>query len=402
MGKIRTEFYLYSYYFSVLGLVIFGTSFSKYQVIGPIYLHDFVLLILTASIIINPPRILPFTPVVIILVISFIYFMISLFLKRTPVELIVRQYALFGYMGCYYLIFSKTLGTPLQSYKSFIFFVGMLSVFIQLVYVIYLVTNDVPILEEYHYFTPAIVLGIIICGASILAFIKSVSLKLMLFFLVLALSTSTGHSSAALSLLVSLGLYFLFGVSKKSKLLVATGCMVGLLLLYLLLPQFQDNNASFRLIAWSSALKRIFVENFGIIGEGFGIPYFDRPLILELYDSLGSVGFFGVDRVNEGYLSSVHNSFLTIFLSVGFVPGILIFLPFKRLFIYIKNAAAIRTPDDDFIFLSLIGISVWCSFNEILELPHSAGLFWFVYFSSLSMTVQPKMETSVIHTTSSI
>jgi hypothetical protein len=201
---------------------------------------------------------------------------------------------------------------------------------------------------------------------------------------------------------VSLGLYFLFGVSKKSKLLVATGCMVGLLLLYLLLPQFQDNNASFRLIAWSSALKRIFVENFGIIGEGFGIPYFDRPLILELYDSLGSVGFFGVDRVNEGYLSSVHNSFLTIFLSVGFVPGILIFLPFKRLFIYIKNAAAIRTPDDDFIFLSLIGISVWCSFNEILELPHSAGLFWFVYFSSLSMTVQPKMETSVIHTTSSI
>jgi hypothetical protein len=386
----------------VLGLVIFGTSFSKYQVIGPIYLHDFVLLILTASIIINPPRILPFTPVVIILVISFIYFMISLFLKRTPVELIVRQYALFGYMGCYYLIFSKTLGTPLQSYKSFIFFVGMLSVFIQLVYVIYLVTNDVPILEEYHYFTPAIVLGIIICGASILAFIKSVSLKLMLFFLVLALSTSTGHSSAALSLLVSLGLYFLFGVSKKSKLLVATGCMVGLLLLYLLLPQFQDNNASFRLIAWSSALKRIFVENFGIIGEGFGIPYFDRPLILELYDSLGSVGFFGVDRVNEGYLSSVHNSFLTIFLSVGFVPGILIFLPFKRLFIYIKNAAAIRTPDDDFIFLSLIGISVWCSFNEILELPHSAGLFWFVYFSSLSMTVQPKMETSVIHTTSSI
>lgn len=368
----------------MIALVAAGTSFSKFHIAGPIYLHDFVLMLLIISIALNPPRILPFSPLLALLLISIIYLAISLYLMRASIDLIIRQYAIFGYFGCYYLLFAKTLGTPIRSYKNFIFLVGLVSVLIQFVYVVYLIINGISVLDEYHYYSPATVLGIIIFGASVLAFVESIVLKLALFSFTLILSTSTGHSSAALSLVVVMGVYLLFGVTRKSKLIIALVGIIGLFMLYLLLPQFQDNNASFRLIAWNHTIKRIIFENMGLIGEGFGIPYFDRTLILETYDKLGSVGFFGIERIDEGYLSSVHNSFLTIFLSVGLIPGLLILLPFKNLFTYMNSASNLRTPDGDFFFLSLVGLSVWVSFNEILELPHSAGLFWLVYFCSLS------------------
>jgi hypothetical protein len=394
MGKTGRGFYLYSYFFLVIALITAGTSFSKFHVVGPVYLHDFVLLLLIASIFISPPRILPFVPLLALLLISLIYLAISLFLMRTSVDIIVRQYAIFGYLGCYYLIFAKTQGTPLQSYKNFIFIVGIVSVLMQSVYIVYLIMNGVSVLDEYHYYSPAIVLGIVICGASVLVYTKSIVVKFILFFFTLVLSTSTGHSSAALSLLVITGVYLLFGVTRRSQLAITAGGIIFLFMLYLLLPQFQDNNASFRLIAWNYTAKRILFENLGLLGEGFGIPYFDRALILETYDKLGSVGFFGIDRLDEGYLSSVHNSFLTIFLSIGLIPGLLILLPFKRLLNYMNSSRGFRTLDADFIFLSLIGLCVWVSFNEILELPHSAALFWLVYFCSLSVSIDVPSEQS--------
>jgi len=385
MGKITRNFYLYSNFLLVIALITMGTSFSKFHVIGPIYLHDFVLMLLAISAIANLPRRLPFIPIVILLLISLFYLVISLVLMRTLPELVIRQYAIFGYLGCSYLIFSKTLGTPFHSYKNFIFRVGVLSVLIQILYIVYLVSNGVSVLDEYHYYSPATVLGIIIFGASIFAFVKSAVLKFTLFAFTLLLSATTGHSSAALSLIFVLGVYLLFKVTNKSKLIIAGGGLFVLLALYLLLPQFRDNNAGFRLITWSYTIKRIFLENFGLIGEGFGIPYFDTTLISELYYKVGSEGFYAPGREYEGYVSSVHNSFLTIFLSVGFLPGLLIFLPFKRLLSYMNTTSELKTPDADFIFLSLVGISVWISFNEILELPHAACLFWLVYFCSLSI-----------------
>jgi hypothetical protein len=387
LRKFSQRFYLYSFFVLVIALVTFGTSFSKFHVAGQIYLHDCILIALVISIILNPPRVLPFIPVTILLLFSLAYFAISLFLMRTSMELIVRQYAIFGYLGCYYLIFTKTLGTPILQFRNFIFLVGCLSVTIQLIYIFYLLINGVSVLDEYNYYSPAIVLGIIICGASVLVFVSSIGLKLVLFFFILVLSTSTGHSSAALSLLILLGAFVLFGVSYRGKLIISACGVIGLLLLYLLMPQFQDNNASFRLIAWNYTIERLIVENGGIIGEGFGIPYFDKTLILDLYDKIGSVGFFGIDQIIEGYLSSVHNSFLTIFLSVGLIPGLLILFPFVRILQYLRRRKYVGTPYADFIFLSLIGICVWVSFNEILELPHSAALFWLVYFCSLSVSI---------------
>jgi hypothetical protein len=387
VSKFLQRFYLYSFFALVIALVTLGTSFSKFHLYGSIYLHDLILIVLVISIVFNPPRVLLHIPVLVLLLFSVAYLVISLLLMRTSMELIIRQYAIFGYLGCYYLIFSKTRGIPMVHFRNFILKIGCLSVAIQVIYTFYLLINGISVLDEYHYYSPAIVLGIIICGASVLVFVTSTGLKLGLFFLILLLSTTTGHSSAALSLLILFGASILFNVSNKSKLIICVFGTIALFTLYLLLPQFQDNNASFRLIAWNYTLQRLIIENGGLLGEGFGIPYFDKTLILNLYDKIGSVGFFGIDQINEGYLSSVHNSFLTIFLSVGLIPGLLILFPFVRILQYLRRRKYVGTPDADFIFLSLIGLCVWVSFNEILELPHSAALFWLVYFCSLSVSI---------------
>jgi len=300
--------------------------------------------------------------------------------------IIIRQYAVFGYLTCYYILFTKGITYQTENgYRNFLVFIGGISCIIQIVFVAVKLVKGVSVLDDYNYFSPAIILGIIIFGAIILVYPQSILFKIIGFGILGLISTTTGHSSAALSLLMVGGCYVLFQIDGRSKQMVIVAGALAILALYIFLPQFHDDNAGFRLIAWSHTLKRIVIDHYGLWGEGFGILYFDKNLILELYEKVGSTGFFGIEHIEEGYLSSVHNSFLTIFLSVGLLPGLLVLFPFVRLALYLRVRSTHGNHYADFVFLSLIGLSTWIAFNEIIELPHSAALYWMVYFCALSV-----------------
>lgn len=379
-------FYVRIYQAIILALVVVGINFSKFPVIGPLYLHDLVLVLTVFSVLFSLPRKWPFPTILVLILLSIVYFIISLLSAEAPVVIIIRQYAIFGYLTLYYILFVK--GATYQTergHSNFLILTGLLSCAIQVIFVTIKMVKGVSVLDDYNYYSPAIILGIIIAGTAVLVYPNSVLVKLVAFAALGVLSTTTGHSSAALSLMLVGGAYVLFQIDGKSKQLVITAGVLGLLALYVLLPQFHDNNAGFRLIAWSHTVKRIVVDQFGLWGEGFGILYFDRELVLELYDKVGSTGFFGIEHIEEGYLSSVHNSFLTIFLSVGLLPGLLILFPFVRLVLYLRVRRTHGKRYADFVFLSLIGLSTWVAFNEILELPHSAALYWLVYFCAMAV-----------------
>ena len=382
-------FYRNIYYVLIIGLIVFGVSFSKFQVIGPLHLHDFFLLSGTLLIFLGSFRILSFPGIVILGCISIVYLIISLFISHAPFEIIIRQYALFGYMTCFYLLFINA--SDLSDYNVHIPFLIRVSLFcvgIQTVFIIYRVVMRLSVTEDYNYYSPATVLGIIIGAAYAIVFSRQFLWKGFLFFLILILSTTTGHSSAFLSVFTVGAFYLFFRTTNKSKMIIIVLIIIAVFTLYIFLPQFQDVNAGWRLITWSHTIQTIVVENYGVLGEGFGVPYFDAELIQRLYNEVGSTSFFGPERIYEPYLSSVHNSFLTIFFSIGLLPGLLILYPFYKMIKYLANRRKRRSDGADFLFLSLIGISVWISFNQILEIPHSTALFWLVYFSCMLVPVK--------------
>jgi hypothetical protein len=130
-----------------------------------------------------------------------------------------------------------------------------------------------------------------------------------------------------------------------------------------------------------ATIKRVSIDNFGILGEGFGVPYFKNELIMDLYHKVGTQGFWVADKPYEEYVSSVHNSFLTFFIAVGVLPSLLLFYPLRKIPMYIIRKG--KSQNTTFLIISLFGLSIWVAFNEILEVPHSAALFWFAYFATV-------------------
>ncbi|MFZ6014103.1 MAG: hypothetical protein ACOYXT_27425 [Bacteroidota bacterium] len=373
----------------VLGLIVFGQNFSKFQVVGPLYLHDLLLVLCVLPIALHPPRKLPFIPVLIVVLTSVIYLIFSLVISSASLELTIRQYALFAYLFCYYLMFiqSNPLGEE-DKFVPFLIKLGVACVLIQVVFIAYRVYRGLSVIEDYNYFSPATVLGLIIGAAYVLVYVRHFVVRYATFLFVLLLSTTTGHSSAFLAVFVAGVFYFFFRTSNRSRIFILAAILLSVFLLYVLLPQFQDYNAGFRLIAWQYTLRNAIVENYGLIGEGFGVPYFDETLVYKLFNEVGSEVFFGATRAYEPYLSSVHNSFLTIIFAIGLLPGLLIFYPFVKMGKYLIHRKENASKQADFLFLSLIGLSVWVSFNQILEVPHSTALFWMVYFSCLVVRVE--------------
>jgi hypothetical protein len=394
--KIRVSaIYRFLYYLLILGLICFGTGFSKFHVIGPLYLHDLVLLIATIAVLISPPAKLPFLPVLIVSAISLLYLIVSLFTSTAPFTIIIRQYAIFGYMICYYLLYLKSFrGSDHELEVKFLIRTGILCLGIQAIFILYRFVNGLSILADYNYFTPITVLGIVVAATYFLVFIDNLFYKVCFFGLALVLSLSTGHSSAFLSVFTVGAFYLFFRSTHISKMIIIVLIVLAVFSLYIFLPQFQDVNAGWRLITWEYTISNMVNQNFGLIGEGFGVPYFDDYLINKLFVEVGGTGFFGPANVDEPYLSSVHNSYLTICFSIGLLPGLLILYPFYKMFFYLATRRYKGTREADFLFLSLIGLSVWVSFNQILEVPHSTGLFWLVYFASLSVPTRDELSTT--------
>jgi len=381
VGIYSVSFFDFVQYSLIILLIIFGESFSKYHLVGPLHLHDALLAIFVLASFIHLKVTFRFQQLLPVFGISIVYLVISVFKASAPLDIVIRQYAIFGYLICYYLLFNKTAGTTNnQNHIGFLKFIGIISVILQTMQLVYLVLNNINPFGGYYFFSQAVVIGLMLAAAHILAF-ESWNYKKAIFLLwIFVLAMSTGHTSAFLAILGIIMVYFFLRVNLTSKIVVLIIATGGILLLTILVPQFQDRNAQWRLVAWTYALEIIFFQNYGLVGNGFGVPYFGSEFLFDLYAKFRSTGLFDPSRPMESYLTTTHNSFITMFYTIGFLPSILIFTPFFKISSILILKKFRVSNNLEFLILSVAGATIWVSFNAILELPHSAGLYWLLFF----------------------
>lgn len=369
-------------------LLIFGETFSKFNLWGPFHLYDAGLLVLGAisfHFFLKHKAKFWITSILVMLGLSMAYLIYSYFILHNPTSYLIRQYALFIYMGLGWIIFSSFAGNDFQKYNiRFIALVGFSSVIIQTTYFVYLVTfaDSFNLFGSFNYYSNMTVVGIIIFGGYLLVFVKKPLFKWALAILYVLLSTTLGHSSAFLAAFAIVVSFIILQLPIKIKITGVIALALFVILFFLYLPQFSDNNAEWRLVYWKYSLKDIIINYFTVFGHGFGVPYPTQETLDALRDNLNSPWF--EVRPEEMYTSPMHNSFITMAFHIGLLPSLLIFIPlFKPFKRTILTKSEIRNPQNDFLILSWIGITVWASFNVVLELPHSSLFYWLVYFSLL-------------------
>jgi len=371
-------------------LLFFGKIFTKFQVIGPLYLHDAVLLFLVVLAINRGKVRYRFRSILLLLLIAIIYLVLSLLLYRLPGNLIViafRQFNLFVYMGCAWVLFNVCVRSSSDMYKPLylIRLISELSVWLQVSLILYgfLFIRGFSLFGEgdYNYFSPLAVFGIITYSAMVLAYEKNFWWKYVRFMLVLFLSTTLGHSSAFLSVFVVLLIYFFTRITPLQR-IIALGIVVAAILVLKALPEFRDVNASWRLFYWQHIVHNVVYQHYLVLGNGFGKPYMTYDYAVYLNEVLHSPNMIDQYYPMARYLVPPHNSILTILFHVGFLPGLLFFVPLAGYGRQLLLRARSTEPADNFMLYALAGCFVWICFNVILELPHSATYFWLVFFTA--------------------
>lgn len=356
-------------------LLLFGTGFSKLQVVGPLYLHDLSLLFLVIISLFFYKVPLSQKPILILFFISIIY-LLGAFVIGNPLFYVLRQYILFFYMISIYFVFHVINRDHLEFLKMLktLSKVAVLIQFIYMLYIAFIVNKN--IFSGYGYFSPLVVMLFPVYVADILSRHTSKFKKAALFFVILLFSTTLGHTSIFLAILIVGFIYFLFLITKKQINILLSILASLLIILFLTLPQFNDANASWRLIYWWMGIQGG-TNNF-LLGNGFGVPYIKQEQIEYFIEVFNHSNDFLKDP-SEVYFIAFHNSFITIFYHIG-IFILLLITPYFQIFKKINNKN--YTDEQLFLMLSLAGITVWSCFNVILELPHSAILFWIIYFAT--------------------
>src|SRR5882757_278459 len=161
-----------------LTLLFFGKIFTKFQIAGPLYLHDAVLLLLVI-LAINRGRIrFRFRSILLLLAIAVAYLVCSLLFFHLRGQMIImafRQFNLFVYMGCAWILFNTCVKSGSELYKPLylIRLISILSVWLQVSLMLYgfLFIHGFSLFGEgdYNYFSPLAVFGIITYSAMVLA-----------------------------------------------------------------------------------------------------------------------------------------------------------------------------------------------------------------------------------------
>ena len=295
----------------------------------------------------------------------------------------VRQYAMFVYMGISWLLFASFINEEYQKYNiRFLVLIGVASVVIQLIYTLYLsiFTDDFLLFQNFNYYSKMTVVGIIVFGAYVVVTVKGKIYKWALAIFYIILSTTLGHSSAFLASFTVVISYLVLQSPKKIKILGTVFLGISVLLFFLLLPQFSDHNAEWRLIFWKYSLYDIIANYYAILGHGFGVVYPTQDALDVLRENLNSPWF--EVRPEEAYLSPMHNSYITLAFHIGLIPSLLVFIPIiKPIKKTLLSKNKLRNPKSDFLLLAWIGLTIWSCFNVVLELPHTSSFIWLVYFS---------------------
>ena len=373
-----------------LTLLFFGKAFSKFQIVGPIYLHDAVLILITLLALNRGRMVFRFKAIFFLLLIAVAYLTISLLFFRLPAALLLiafRQFNLFVYLGCSYLIFNCCIRseTDLSKPLYLIRLISRLSVWLQVSLMIYgwLFVPGFSLFGEsdYNYFSPLAVFGIITYSAMVLAYEKSAWIKAGKFTAVLLLSTTLGHSSAFFAVFMVLMIYFFIRITPLQR-FIALGICIGAVLLLEFLPEFRDVNASWRLYYWQHVMDNLVHDRHFILGNGFGHAFMTYDYAQYLNTALHSPNMTDELYPMARYLVPPHNSVLTIMFHVGLIPGLLLFIPLGPFFRQVLLRTRSSDPSINFLVYALTGCFIWIFFNVILELPHSATYFWLVYFTA--------------------
>tara|TARA_R110002050_G_scaffold293182_1_gene449351 strand:+ start:24803 stop:26017 length:1215 start_codon:yes stop_codon:yes gene_type:complete len=379
-------------YFSVfllaldfLLLVLLGKTYTKFLVFPPyFYAHDTILILATLTPLIrynkHENRI---KSVEILFLLALVYLGISLFNIEFEIRnkgyYMFRQFAVFGYPILIYIILKQLYSIKKAAYyfiRSINLF-GFLCLLVQVLYILYYCFSEGehPFFER-NYYSPMIIMGLLVFGSYILIKVKNPYLKFLFFVFNFFIALSTGHDSVYLSLLV-ISFSYLFLKSKKRIriFIVMVFLLIGLLVM-IYIPSFSDVNMQWRIIYWKDCLLRL-SNNYLIFGEGFGVPYLSSQTVINLNNLMLSYSHNVQIIGDENYLIAPHNSFLSMFIHIGVLPVLFFLYPIIRVllwFDFVKNKESL------FLILCLIGMLVFSFFNVILELPHSSSIFWVVYF----------------------
>ena len=372
---------------SIIALFLFDRGFSKLPLKDPILIHDVLLILATVISLIRRKLSFKFPSIFFLIIISIIYLLSSIIffdLGNEYLILIFRQFFLFFYLICAYIIANKVFYNPENIDKAVVFIkkIALWAIVFQLGYFLYLyatVENYSP-LEWFSYFSSVVVMGIIVYGSYTLVFFNNYK-RVLCFLMALIVSALLGHASSFFALFIVLLIKFYISFSPKVR-FISVGFLFLFLIIIFQLPQFNDNNTAWRIIYWTQVLQRAIVENYMILGEGFGQPYMTLENAAQFTREINS-SFMetGINFKFERWITPPHNSFLTMFHHIGILPTLLLLVPMRGYFVQIFLQKQSTNPDRLFLFFSLTGLFVWVFFNVILELPHSALFFWLVYFT---------------------
>lgn len=364
----------------LLLLLLLGTFFSKLNIAGPFYLYDLLLIIPLPFIISTYSYNKKDLPIILALLVAFSYLFVYIFISKAGLDIVFRQFMLFGYLLIAYLYFAiaRSNKTFYTSAENFLVLFGKLSFLLQSIYIVgvlIFITRDINGAGNYFYYSPVIILGIIVYSIYQLVYSKY---KLAWVLAGTLLLTTTGHSSAFLSLFIAIFLFYINKLPRGIRMLGFVGLILIAFVMLVGKSSFSDNNAQWRFFYWYLTLKNIFIGHFGILGNGFGVPYADdsTAYFLEVVKEFTT----HLADEKESYLSPMHNSFLTIAFHIGFVFSLLIIHPILKILNTFGTQVTIKNKEYIFISLSLIGVSIWAANNVILELPHSSLFFWLIYF----------------------
>lgn len=370
----------------IICLLLFDRDFSKLPIKEPLYLHDFLLLIATFFSLNKLSLRLRFPTIFLFILIAIIYLIISIVffgLEGDYFLMIFRQFFLFFYLMCSYIIANKFFKTENNIDKSveFIKKIAFWSLFLQLFYFVYLYVTieSYSPLKGYSYLSALGVMGIITYAAYALVFFKGLNKQLMFLF-VMTISALLGHASSFFAVFVILLSHIYISFKPKIRVIVI-GVILFLGIIVVQLPQFNDKNASWRILYWGEIFRQSIVDNYLVLGNGFGKPYVSLEFTDYLYENLNSHNMLEKYNSMARWESPPHNSFLTIIFHVGFIPFLLLVWPLKKILIQLFLKRKSEDKNKLFLFYTIIGLIVWSSFNVILELPHSAIFFWLIFFT---------------------
>lgn len=369
-------------------LLIFGEEFSKFHLYGPFHLYDTLLLLLTAASIVLVIKYKNWqrnVPLILLVGISLVYLVWS-YIQGNPLNYLVRQYAVFVYLICAYVVFVSFINEEYQRYNiRFIALIGISAFVIQFGYHFYLwirYPDDYSLFGTFNYFNKLGIMALVISGAWALVYIKSVKYRVLLTVAYLFMSVTLGHASAFMACLAVIFAFIMIKVKPVYKIGVSVAMIALLLFFYFELPQFSDTNAQWRELYWKHTIRDLVIEYYGIFGHGFGIRLVTDEIITLMNETLNNPWF--EVRPEEQFITPMHNSFITVAYHIGILPSLLLLVPLRAPFRYYLRRFRIKgSKQKDFLILSLVGAMVWASFNVVLELPHSSAFFWLIYFTLL-------------------